>query len=130
MYQIVPLSPYFLPLQLTRFESESDAETNFTNEDQSVSSKKPLTDGPYSSPTVCREPTLPHGVCRDKSPEDTEKGGAILHPDRSSNACEENVMSKSEEKITDKVHNIGDHTHCRHRSFLLGVTIFVQLASC
>ena len=41
--------------QLTKFESDSDAETNFGDGTPSVSSKKPLTDAPHSSPTPCHE---------------------------------------------------------------------------
>ena len=93
---------YPLP-QLTRFESDSDADTNLGDGTPSVSSKKPLTDAPCSSPTPCREPTLPHSLCHDKSPEDMEKGGTILHPGQPSCACEENEASQPTDNLTNEV---------------------------
>ena len=35
------------------------------------------------APVICREPTLPHGPCRDKSLEDITRG-SVLHPRGSS----------------------------------------------
>ena len=90
---------YALP-QLTTFESDSDADTNVGD---GTPSKKPLNDASRSSPTPCREPTLPHGLCHDKSPEDIGKGGVILHPGQPSSACEENEASQPTENLTAKV---------------------------
>ena len=50
-----------------------------------------------SPPDHCREPTMPHGACRDKSAEDSSNG-SILHPRQPpSCSCEDETTDASTE---------------------------------
>lgn len=79
-------------LQLAGLDSsDSDSDRSITTEGKQLTG---------TSNSLCVEPTLPHGSCRDRSAEEIELSGGILHPGREScSSCdqenEEGVKSDS-----------------------------------
>ena len=83
---------FYSPTQQTNLNSNSSSESHSKVSGSPKSdSKTPLIKNPTKSTSfstdVCHEPTIPHGVCRDKSSEEAEKSGGILHPRGSSCEC-------------------------------------------
>ena len=66
-----------------------DTNSNSSDSPQSQSQTNfiPLKDGKPSA-DGCHEVTMPHGACRDKSSEESNKG-SILHPDQPSCSCDD-----------------------------------------
>ena len=87
--------------------------------DSRANSSMPLTtktSNPSSPVDECREPTVPHGPCRDK-PADESRRGSVLHPRRSSSSREDQPISKPASKV---------HMHDGEK-FLRGNQLFAVL---